>query len=620
MFTHTCKSSVVSGLLRSSVFRRGSHRLYGRGVMGSTIQARPGPWKPTSSSVLCRTYSRQYDNPLTPLMPPVSEKDQDTVKEMSGEEIDGTHVLVDALVNQGVEYMFGVVGIPVIEVAVAAQQAGIKYVGMRNEQAACYAAQAIGYLTGKPGVCLVVSGPGLLHTIGGLANAQSNCWPVLVIGGSSDEDQEGMGAFQECPQVQSCSLYCKYSARPPRIDTIPYHVAKAMKCAMYGRPGASYLDLPGSTLSGRVEESTVVQFPRCPPLPVSLASPDLVSEAATLLAGAQRPLVVVGKGAAYGRAEEEVYRLVEKTGLPFLPTPMGKGVLPDDHPQCIAPARSRALLEADVDACAEEFHNSVTGSVALLGDLKMVCGQLEKAVPGSLFPSHSPWWSRLKEKAQANIQISTKLAEDTSLPLNYYTVFHHLQQLLPSDCIIVSEGANTMDIGRTLLLNKYPRHRLDAGTFGTMGVGLGYAIASALWARDHAPGKRIVCVEGDSAFGFSGMEMETIYRYKLPIIVIIVNNNGIYAGLDERMFEEIQEGMDATIATPPTSLLPNVHYERITAVFNDTGYYCKSIPELQEAVNQALREKHKPSLINVMINPMAQRKTQDFDWLTRSKL
>lgn len=573
----------------------------------------------------------------------------DIIKRMSEEVVEGFTVLAKALAEQGVQYMFGIVGIPVLEVAVAAQQVGIKYIGMRNEQAACYAAQAIGYLTRRPGVCLAVSGPGVLHTLGGLANAQSNCWPVLVIGGSSDEDQEGMGAFQECPQVEACRPFCKYSARPSSIQMIPYHVAKAIKSTTHGRPGAAYLDLPGNLLASSVDESLVQPFPRCPSPPTSLACPQAISEAVTLLAGARRPLVVVGKGAAYAEAEEQVKLLIEKTGLPFLPTPMGKGVLPDDHAQCVAPARSRALLQADVvlllgarlnwmlhfgrppryapdvkfiqvDLCAEEFHNSVQGSVCLLGDIKEISGQLVEASPGILHSSNSSWWSSLREKMQANTATNNKLSNDTSVPLNYYAVFNHLHQLLPEDCIIVSEGANTMDIGRTILLNKHPRHRLDAGTFGTMGVGLGYAIAAALWARDNAPGKKIVCVEGDSAFGFSGMELETIYRYKLPIIIIIVNNNGIYGGLTEELFSDIREGTDPTLSTPPSSLLPQAHYERMAAVFGDNGYFCSTIPQLQRAATQALSDDSKPSLINVMINPMAQRKTQDFDWLTRSKL
>lgn len=565
------------------------------------------------------------------------------------EEVEGVQVLVDALVKQGVEYMFGIVGIPVVEVAVVAQQAGIKYVGMRNEQAACYAAQAIGYLTGRPGVCLVVSGPGLLHVIGGLANAQVNCWPLIVIGGSSDVDQEGMGAFQECSQVESCRLYCKYTARPPTIATIPYHVAKAVKCATYGRPGAAYLDFPGNILSGKIDKSLVQDPPKCPPPPVTLAPSEAVTEAVTLLSNAQRPLVVVGKGAAYGRAEKEVNEFLEKTGLPFLPTPMGKGVVPDDHIQCVSAARSKALLEADVvlllgarlnwilhfgrppryapdvkfihvDICPEEFHNSLNASVALLGDIKAVTGQLASAVSGCLIQRSSPWWRSLNGKSKANRQINEAMANDTGEPLNYYAVLSTVNMMTPKNAIIVSEGANTMDIGRTMLLNAFPRHRLDAGTFGTMGVGLGFAIAAALWARDHAPGKKVICVEGDSAFGFSGMEMETMYRYGLPIIVVIVNNNGIYNGLDNETFNDVREGMDSTIATPPTSLLPCVHYERIATAFDDVGYFCKSIVDLRGAYMQALSNKDRPALINVMINPMAQRKAQDFDWLTRSKL
>lgn len=218
------------------------------------------------------------------------------------------------------------------------------------------------------------------------------------------------------------------------------------------------------------------------------------------------------------------------------------------------------------------------------------------------------------------MQINRAMAEDISVPLNYYAVFSHLQQLLPSDCIIVSEGANTMDIGRTFLLNRLARHRLDAGTFGTMGVGLGFAIAAALYARDHAPGQRVVCVEGDSAFGFSGMELETIYRYNLPIVVIIINNNGIYGGLDKELFQDIRDGVDVTLATPPTSLLPSARYERMASIFDESGHLCTTIPELESAVKLSLAESQKPSLINVLINPMAQRKAQDFDWLTRSKI
>ena len=313
------------------------------------------------------------------------------------EDIEGFQVIAEALAHHGVEYMFGVVGIPVVEVAIAAQNAGIHYIGMRNEQAAAYAAQAIGYLTGKPGVCLVVSGPGLLHTFGGMSNAMVNCWPMITIGGSSDTDQEGLGAFQEWPQVESARPYTKYSARPSTIDLIPRCIELAFKYSTYGRPGAAYVDFPGDLLRERISRKSI-DFGPVVSLPPPKSSPLQVDieRAIKLLQNASKPLVIVGKGAAYSRAEKEVNQLINNCNLPFLPTPMGKGCISDIDSHSVAPARSMALLEADVilllgarlnwilhfgrpprfkpnvkiiqvDLCAEEMHNSKQSEVALLG-------------------------------------------------------------------------------------------------------------------------------------------------------------------------------------------------------------------------------------------------------------
>uniref|UniRef100_A0A3B4DME8 2-hydroxyacyl-CoA lyase n=1 Tax=Pygocentrus nattereri TaxID=42514 RepID=A0A3B4DME8_PYGNA len=482
---------------------------------------------------------------------------------------------------QNVEYMFGVVGVPVIEVAMAAQAAGIKYVGMRNEQAACYAASAIGYLTGCPAVCLVVSGPGLIHALGGMANANMNCWPVIVIGGSSDQNQETTGAFQEFPQ--------------------------AVRSSIYGRPGACYIDIPGDMVNAKVDRTNVRFVSCCPSPPASLANSQEISEAVGVLKQAQRPLIIIGKGAAYGRAENEIKELVELSGIPFLPTPMGKGVLPDDHPNCVSAARSRSLLQADVvlllgarlnwilhfgfpprfspnvkviqvDVCAEELSNNVRAAAALLGDVRAVVGQA--------------------------------LALHATLPMNYYTAFHNIAELLPKDCIIVSEGANTMDIGRTMLLNHFPRHRLDAGTFGTMGVGPGFAIASAVLEKSQETGRRVVCVEGDSAFGFSGMEVETMCRYKLPVIIIVINNNGIYSGVDPETWKQMEKMGDMTTVAPPVTLLPEARYEQVMCAFGGCGYLVRTVEELRSALQQSLRDTAMPSLLNVLIDPAADRKQQ----------
>uniref|UniRef100_A0A3B3WCC0 2-hydroxyacyl-CoA lyase n=1 Tax=Poecilia mexicana TaxID=48701 RepID=A0A3B3WCC0_9TELE len=507
------------------------------------------------------------------------------------DEVTGAQLIAESLKTQKVEYMFGIVGVPIIEVAMAAQAAGIKYVGMRNEQAACYAASAVGYITGRPGACLVVSGPGLIHALGGMANANMNCWPVLVIGGSSDRNQEAAGAFQEFPQ--------------------------AVRTSIYGRPGAVYVDIAGDMVNAKVERDKVREVSCCPPPPVSLAPSAAAEEALSVLKAAKTPLVIIGKGAAYSRAEAVLMEFVEESGLPFLPTPMGKGVLPDDHPSCVAAARSRALLQADVvlllgarlnwmlhfglpprfnphvkiiqvDLCAEEMGNNVKARVALLGDVGAV--------------------------------VSQALALKGTLPMNYYTVFHHISQLLPRDCIIVSEGANTMDIGRTMLNNYLPRHRLDAGTFGTMGVGLGFAIAAAAVETTRIKPQRVVCVEGDSAFGFSGMEVETMCRYNLPVIIIVVNNNGIYSGVDADTWKEMAKMGDLTSVAPPVSLLPEARYDEVMTAFGGRGFLVRTAEELRDALQLCLTDWERPSLLNVLIDPSSDRKQQEFPWLTRSNL
>lgn len=249
---------------------------------------------------------------------------------------------------QGIEYVFGIVGIPIIELSMAIQAAGLKYIGMRNEQSACYAAQAIGYLTKKPGVCLVVPGPGILHCTGGMANAQINCWPLIVIAGSTFQDHEGIGGFQEYPQVESVRMYCKYAVRPPSVATIPTHIEKAVRLATYGRPGVSYLDFPGNVLRASVPNDSIFEDYTVPKPPLCYPDVESVQKAVELLKGAKRPLVIVGKGAAYARAELPIRQFIERTNLPVLATPMGKGVVSDTCAQSVAPARTLALQKADV--------------------------------------------------------------------------------------------------------------------------------------------------------------------------------------------------------------------------------------------------------------------------------
>ncbi|MGE5595551.1 MAG: thiamine pyrophosphate-binding protein, partial [Hyphomicrobiales bacterium] len=415
--------------------------------------------------------------------------------------IDGATIIARSLKQQGIEYMFGIIGVPVVPIAYAAQKEGIKFFGFRNEQAASYAAGAVGYMTGRPGVCLAVSGPGMIHGIAGLANAWSNCWPMILIGGANDSYQNGRGAFQEAPQLEAARPFVKYAARPDQIERLPFYIEQAVRQTIYGRPGAAYLDLPGDLISGTVEEESVSFPPRCPDAPRPLAPPEAIDDALAVLKSAERPLVIVGKGAAYARAENEVRAFIESTQLPFLATPMGKGVMPDDHPLSIAPARSTALQNADLvfllgarfnwilhfglpprfnenvrvvqmDIAAEEIGTNVPTEVALVGDAKAITGQLNAALKSQpwQYPAETTWRTMLQKKMDENAAMVAEMMADDSVPMGYYRALREIRDLLPRDAIIASEGASTMDIGRTVLPNFEPRHRLDAGTFGTMGV------------------------------------------------------------------------------------------------------------------------------------------------------
>ncbi|MBF6599205.1 MAG: oxalyl-CoA decarboxylase [Dehalococcoidia bacterium] len=548
--------------------------------------------------------------------------------------IDGATLIARSLKQQGVEYMFGIVGVPVVPIAFAAQREGITYIGMRHEQSASYAAQAVGYLTGRPGACLVVSGPGMTNTISGLANAWSNRWPMLLLGGSSDISQHGMGAFQEAPQVEAARPWCKYAAEVDRTDRIPYYIEQAVRTSIYGRPGPVYLDLPADVISGSVEDDGARQRPRVADPPRTLADPAAVEAALAALRSAERPLVVVGKGAAYARAEEEVRQFIESTQLPFLASPMGKGVLPDDHPLSVAPARSHVLQNADLvfligarlnwimhfglpprfnpdvrvmqmDIAAEEIGTNVPAEVALVGDAMAVTAQLNAALREQpwQFGAESTWRTGIARKIDDNRAATQAMLDDDTQPMNYYRALRDIRDALPPDAIICSEGASTMDIGRTVLPNFLPRRRLDAGSFGTMGVGLAFAIA----AQAVHPGTRVVAVEGDSAFGFSGMEVEVACRYHMPITFIILNNNGIGGGPPKA---------DPSRPVAPTSYVPNARYERVIEAFGGEGYFVERPADLRPAL-EASFASGKAGIVNVMIDPRAQRKPQQFAWLTR---
>jgi 2-hydroxyacyl-CoA lyase 1 len=545
----------------------------------------------------------------------------------------GASLIARSLKQQGVDYMFGIVGFPVVPVAMAAQKHGITFIGMRNEQSASYAAQAAGYLLGRPQACLVVSGPGVIHALAGLANAQQNNWPMILLGGANELGQNGMGAFQEERQVLATTPFTKYSHVVEKGERIPFYVEQAVRTAWYGRPGATYLDLPDDVILGKLDEDSVRMAATIAPPPRSQASDTDIEAAIAALRGAERPLVIVGKGMAWSRAEAEVRAFIDKTKLPFLNSPMGKGVMPDDHPLSVGAARSHALKEADLimvlgarlnwimhfglaprfnpnvrviqlDISAEQLSTNVPTEVGLVGDGKAVMAQFNAALAADAwsYPADTAWRRSITEKIESNRVAMESMAADDSTPMNYYRAFRDIKEAIPRDAIIVSEGANTMDIGRTQLNNYEPRTRLDAGSYGTMGVGFGFAVAAAVVQKD----RPVVSVSGDSAFGFSGMELETICRYNLPITTIVLNNGGIGGGFED---------WPADQPLPPSALSRTARYEKVCEAFGGQGFYVEDPADLRPTLDKAM-SSGIPSVVHVLIAARADRKPQEFSWKT----
>lgn len=555
-----------------------------------------------------------------------NEKETDS----SSTTIDGYQLVAKILKSLGIKAAFGVLGIPVTKLGICCQQEKVRFISTRHELPASYAAGAFGYLEGKPGVCITVSGPGCLHALAGLASATVNCFPMILLSGAAENSQIDRGAFQECDQLRAAVPHAKQVFRVDDITDSARFLCRAFHVARSGRPGGVYIEFPSNVLHQKLEREKVdellsfskefISSPRNLPVPTAT----VVQQTVQFIRNAERPLVVIGKGANYARAEEELAGLIDTLKIPFLATPMGKGCIPDSHPQSAAAARSLVLKEADVvllvgarlnwilhygkpprwskqckfiqlDICEEEFYRNTNIALAVFGDIQESVRLLHNAVKLEPFEVPVDWRNKVRQKCDENTKKLESRLQESKMPLDFHCALNAMRQVIASlphpKPILVSEGANTMDFGRLILPVEEPRSRLDAGTWGTMGVGMGYAIASAVSNR----GRSVIALEGDSAFGFSGMEIETIIRYNLPIVTVVFNNNGIYGGTEK----------SADPADPaPTCFVPNAHYEKIAEAFGGLSYWIETAEQLGKALREALASK-KPALLNVIIDPAA---------------
>ncbi|MBW0017942.1 MAG: oxalyl-CoA decarboxylase [Mycobacterium sp.] len=537
---------------------------------------------------------------------------------------DGFHLVVQALKANDIDTIYGIVGIPITDLARTAQASGIRYIGFRQEASAGNAAAAAGFLTRRPGVCLTTSGPGFLNGLPALANATANCFPMIQISGSSNRALVDLqrGDYQDLDQLSAAKPFAKEAYRIGRVKDIGRGVARALRTAISGRPGGVYLDIPGEVLGQALEASAAAAtiWRVVDPAPRQLPAPEAVARALDVLGQARQPLIVLGKGAAYAQADNVIRDFVETTGIPFLPMSMAKGLLPDTHPQCVAAARSLAISRADavllvgarlnwllghgespqwaadakfiqVDIEASEFDSNRPIEAPLAGDIGSVMSALLDGVAKRPIAAPKKWAGELAERRAANdAKMRERLADDPR-PMRFYNALGAIRTVLQAnpEVYVVNEGANALDLARNVIGMEVPRHRLDTGTWGVMGIGLGYAIAAAV-----ETGQPVVAIEGDSAFGFSGMEIETICRYRLPITVIILNNGGVYRG------DEKASGTDPA----PTALNACARHELIAEAFGGKGYHVTNPSELASALTESVASKG-PVVIDCQLDPAA---------------
>ncbi len=540
---------------------------------------------------------------------------------------DGFHLIIDALKLNGLNTIYGVPGIPITDFGRMAQAEGIRVLSFRHEQAAGYAASIAGYLTKKPGVCLTVSAPGFLNGLTALAHATTNCFPMILISGSSEREIVDLqqGDYEEMDQLAIAKPLCKAAFRVLHAQDIGIGLARAIRAALSGRPGGVYLDLPAK-LFGQVMDADAGQKSLVKVIdaaPAQIPAPDSIRRALDVLKSAKKPLIILGKGAAYAQADDAIKALVETSGIPFLPMSMAKGLLPDTHPQCAGAARSTVLKDSDVvmligarlnwllshgkgkawgdapkkfiqiDIEPKEMDSNVEIVAPVVGDIGSCVTALLDGMSKTWQKPSADWTGTVSKKRDENVsKMAPKLMNNNS-PMDYHGALGVLRTIIAErpDAILVNEGANTLDLARGIVDMYKPRKRIDVGTWGIMGIGMGYCIAAAV-----ETGKPVLAIEGDSAFGFSGMEVETICRYNLPVCIVVFNNDGIYRGTDVNP----TGGPDVA----PTVFVKGARYDKMMEAFGGVGVNVTSPDELKRAVNAAM-DSGKPTLINAVLDPAA---------------
>jgi thiamine pyrophosphate-dependent acetolactate synthase large subunit-like protein len=544
--------------------------------------------------------------------------------------ITGSEVLAQALRSQGVDTMFYLMGGPMLETEAACIQLGIRAIDHRHEQAASFAAHAWTRVTRRPGVCMGCSGPGATNLVTGVANAFTDCAPLVAIGGSSPRVFLGMEAFQEIDQVAVMRPITKWTERIYDARRIPDVVATAFRQATSGRPGPVYIDMPGDILGEKVEEEKMVYPAAWRPAPRTLGDPAAVKEAIVLLARSERPIVIAGSGVWWSDGAAALRTFVEAAGIPFYTKPISRGLIPEDHALSFLNARSTAFTEADVvlavgtrfdwviqfgrpprfAADLKVIHVDINPSqlghnrpvdVPIAGDARAVLEQLRAEAEGKIDPRrYAAWVGKLRTLDGEKSSDSDKAMSSDNVPIHPLRLCKEVRDFLRRDAILVVDGQEILNYGRQAIPTYTPGHRLNSGAFGCMGVGLPFGLG----AKVAKPDAQVVVLHGDGSFGINLMDIDTAVRHNIPVVVVVSNNGGWTA--------------DTAWSRPlpkPGRRLGHTRYDKVAQDFGAHGEFVEKPHEIRPALERAWASG-KPAVVNVITDDKARAQTVRFSAYT----
>jgi 2-hydroxyacyl-CoA lyase 1 len=535
-------------------------------------------------------------------------------------EIHGGQIAARQLMALGIDTLFGVVAGPMIELFAGGQSEGMRVVGGRHEMNVGFMASAWGWQKKKPGILVAGSGPAVTNCLTPLYVATESAMPLVVLGGSAFTNTTGFGAFQELDQVAAAKPLAKWTGRVDSTERIGEWVRLAVGKALEGRPGGVYLDFPGEVVGRSVDETTAA-IRSAPEITQPQPDANAVDRAAERLVNAERPLILIGKGAAWADANEALGALSD-LGIPYVCSPMARGTIPDDHPNFANAARSLAIGGADVvvmfggrfnwiyglgkrfapdakiihvDIEPEEMTSGAPVELGIVADAKATAEALVAAIgQRKLRSSESDWLSGIQDKARRNEESARSVLMDDSVPINPYRVVAEVKDAVPRDAIITSEGETIMGIARAMMPSFVNRSVLNAGTTGCMGVGAPYTVGSAL----ACPDRLSIGILGDYAFGAAAMVVETATRVGAKPIFVVVNNEGIAGHM-------LQDAMLPPGSPPIPALLP-AKYHKIAEMVDGHAEHVELPDQIRPAIDRAL-DSGKLAVVHVRVDPKATR-------------